>query len=343
MHRTSVDSYRCPYTGERLRLEDAQESGGEIVSASLLSEGGLRYGVVDGIAHVIQPDRETYSPEETREAAYYEATARDYDAVIDWLFKSFREDETTSRAKMIDLLELRPDSRVLETGAGTCRDTIEIAHRLGAAGKLFVQDLSPSMLAIGRDRMRASGVLDGAHGTVEFIIGNATRLPFPDDSLDAAYHFGGFNLFSDKKTALREMARVVRPGGKVVVGDEGMAPWRRHTEYGAILMNSNKLYQYEPRLEDLPENAREAGVRWLIGDAFYVIDFRVGDGAPDIDLDLPIQGRRGGTHRTRYYGVLEGVTPDAKRMAEEAAHASGVTMHEWLDRAVREAAQARKS
>lgn len=338
MQRAVTETYRCPYTGEHLHVEGAPDQSGDVAHGSLVSESGLQFPVVDGIAHLIRPEKESYSPEEEREKEYYEATARGYDDVIEWLFTSFREDEQTIRGRMIDLLEIAPDHRVLETGAGTCRDTVEIAKRLGPRGELFVQDLSPQMLSIGRERMRAAGLLDGAHGRIEFIIGNATRLPFADDALDAAYHFGGFNLFSDKKTALREMARVVRPGGKVVVGDEGIAPWRRHTEYGAILMNSNKLYTYEPKLEDLPENARDGGVRWLIGDAFYVIEFRVADGPPSIDLDLPIQGKRGGTHRTRYFGTLEGVTPEAKQMAHDAAAASGLSVHEWLDRTVRTAA-----
>jgi ubiquinone/menaquinone biosynthesis C-methylase UbiE len=338
MRRAAVETYRCPYTGETLRLEVAQESGGEVAQGSLVSTGGLEYPVVDGMAQLIQADRESYSPEEAREREYYEATARSYDTVLDWLFQSFHEDEAAVRDRMIDLLELAPTHRVLETGAGTCRDTVRIAQRLGPNGELFVQDLSPSMLSIGRDRMRAGGALDGSHGRVEFFIGNAAQLPFSDDSLDAAYHFGGFNLFSDKKKALAEMARAVKTGGKVVVGDEGIAPWHRHDEYGAILMNSNQLYTYEAPLDCLPECARDASVRWLIGSAFYVIEFRVGDGPPEVDLDLTIHGRRGGTHRTRYFGKLEGVTPEARRMAEEAAEASGLSLHEWLDRAVRAAA-----
>jgi ubiquinone/menaquinone biosynthesis C-methylase UbiE len=330
VHRAAVEAYRCPYSGETLRQED---------DGTLVSESGLRYPVVDGIAHLIQADRESYGPEQEREKEYYEATARSYDAVLDWLFRSFYEDEDAVRDKMIDLLSLEPGHRVVETGAGTCRDTVRIAERLGPDGELFVQDLSPSMLSIGRDRMGAEGCLDGSHGRVEFFIGNAERLPFPDDSLDAAYHFGGFNLFGDRRRALAEMARVVRVGGRVVVGDEGIAPWHRHDEYGAILMNSNKLYAYEAPLECVPECARDASVRWLIGSAFYVIAFEVGDGPPKVDLDLPIQGRRGGTHRTRYFGTLEGVTPEAKRLAEEAAEASGLSVHEWLDRAVRDAAE----
>jgi SAM-dependent methyltransferase len=186
--------------------------------------------------------------------------------------------------------------------------------------------------------MREAGGLDGSSGRVDFFIGNAARLPFADGFFDAAYHFGGLNVFSDKKRALAEMGRVVRVGGKVVVGDEGMAPWRRDTEYGAILMNSNQLYSNVPPLDALPEYARDARVQWVIGDAFYVLDFRVGDGPPQVDFDLPILGKRGGTHRTRYYGTLEGVSLEAKEMAQKAADAAGLSLHEWMDRAVRTAA-----
>jgi ubiquinone/menaquinone biosynthesis C-methylase UbiE len=342
VHRAAIETYRCPYSGDTLRL-DGEHAGGEITHGVLVSAGGLEYPVVEGMPHLVQPERESYSPEEAREKEYYEATARSYDEVIDWLFESFYENEDAVRGKMIDLLQLAPADRVLETGAGTCRDTVGIAERLGPEGELFAQDLSPAMLSIGRDRMRAKGLLNGSHGRVEFSIGNAARLPFPDGYFDAAYHFGGFNLFSDQKQALAEMARVVRVGGKVVVGDEGVAPWLRRSEYGAILINSNQIYDYSPPLEAVPECARDAAVRWLIGSAFYVVDFRVAEGPPEVDLDLPIHGRRGGTHRTRYYGALEGVTPEAKRMAEEAAGASGLSVHEWLDRAVRAAADATSS
>jgi SAM-dependent methyltransferase len=165
------------------------------------------------------------------------------------------------------------------------------------------------------------------------------RLPFPDGYFDSAFHFGGLNLFSDKRQAILEMARVVRVGGRVVVGDEGLAPWLRETEYGKILMNSSTLYAYSAPLDCVPPGARNAAVRWFLGNAYYLIDFEVGTGTPRIDLDLPINGRRGGTHRTRYYGTLEGVTPETKQLVSKAAAQSGLTIHEWLDRAVRERAK----
>jgi ubiquinone/menaquinone biosynthesis C-methylase UbiE len=338
VNRAALDAYRCPYSGDELSLEGADEAGGEIVRASLVSAGGLDYAVLDGVPHLIHSDRESYSPEEARENEFYEATARRYDAAVDWLFQAFFEDEAEVRGRMVDLLELAPGDRVLETGAGTCRDTVTIAGRLGPDGELFVQDLSPNMLSIGRARMLDAGLLDRSHGRTEFFVGNAAHLPFPDRFFDAAYHFGGFNVFTDRRKALAEMARVVRVGGKVVVGDEGLAPWHRGTEYGAMLTTSHPPYVNAAPLDLLPECASDAGVRWVMGNAFYVVDFRVGDGPPIVALDLPIPGTRGGTFRTRYHGALEGVTVEARELAERGAAASGLSLHEWLDRAVRAAA-----
>lgn len=326
MNTDKSTKYRCPYTHEPLTRE----------SERLVAPNGRAYRIEDGIPFLINFAEESFSPEEEREHAYYQASSDSYDAVMDWVFKSFCESEDKFRGTMIDLLGLKPGDRVLETGAGTCRDSVHIGRRLGPNGELFVQDLSSHMLAIGRRRMQTSA---RELPRTEYFVGNAARLPFPDRCFDAAFHFGGINLFTDRAKAIAEMARVVRVGGKVVFGDEGLAPWLRSTTYGEILQNSNKLYRYTPPIELLPECARDASLRWLLGNAYYVIDFRVGDGPPPLDLDLPIVGRRGGTHRSRFYGNLEGVTPEAKVLAERAAQASGLSLHEWLDRAVRSAAR----
>lgn len=334
MRRAAADRYRCPYTREPVALEAGP--GADVRAGRLVGPGGRAYPIADGIPHLIDWAAETLSPEEEREHAYYQAASKSYDDVMDWVFRSFHEDENAFRGKMIDLLELRPGARVLETGAGTCRDSVHIARRLGPAGEQFVQDLSPHMLAVGRERMEAQA--DGGPRT-EFFVGNAAHLPFADGTFDAAFHFGGINLFTDPGRCIAEMTRVVRVGGKVVFGDEGLAPWLRNTLYGEILRNSNKLYRHRPPTDGLPECARDVCLRWLLGNAYYVIDFRVGDGPPPLDLDLPIVGRRGGTHRTRFYGTLEGVTVEAKEMAEVAARSSGLSLHDWLDRAVRSAAE----
>jgi ubiquinone/menaquinone biosynthesis C-methylase UbiE len=338
MDRQAAGVYRCPYSQQPLTLEDDSGANGEVLSGALVAGSGRRYPIKGGLPFLISAEDECFGDEEKREHEYYQATSHSYDSVLDWVFKSFHEDEAEVRGKMVDLLELEPNHRVLETGGGTCRDSLHIARRLGPAGEFFVQDLSANMLELGRHKAKEAASREKLSCQMEFFVGNAAHLPFPDGYFDAAFHFGGLNLFTDKKKALAEMARVVRVGGKVVAGDEGVAPWHRNTTYGDILMNSSKLYQFHAPIDCLPECARDGCVRWVLGNAYYLLEFRVGEGHPRIDLDLPIQGKRGGTHRTRYYGVLEGVTVEAKNMVLKAAEASGMTIHAWLDTAVRKEA-----
>lgn len=299
-HETAL-KYRCPYSGLVLDLTAAQEQDGEVVTGTLTADGNTTYPLVNGIPRLISEDDEVFSEEEKRENEYYELTAREYDAIMDWMFRSFNENEAKVRAGMVDLLNTGKGSRVLETGAGTCRDSMHIVKTLEGRGEVFIQDLSPSMLSIGRDRLQKG--LDAKDVKPEFFVGNAVHLPFPDGYFDAAFHFGGLNVFSDRKAAIAEMARVVRAGGKVVFGDEGLAPWRRETEYGQILMNSSKLYSHEPPIQLLPENARDVAMRWIIGDAYYLIDFVVAD-APALEMDMVIPGKKGGTHRSRWADEL---------------------------------------
>jgi SAM-dependent methyltransferase len=174
---------------------------------------------------------------------------------------------------------------------------------------------------------------------IEFARATGYYLPFRDDYFDAVYHMGGLNTFADIKRAFSEMARVTRPGGRIVIGDESMPPWLRDTQFGKILMNSNPAYRHEPPFADLPVEARNVVLRWIVGGVFYAFEFEVGTGEPPADFDFEIPGRRGGTHRTRFYGQLEGVTPEAKALAERARSKSGKSMHRWLTDAILQASR----
>jgi hypothetical protein len=71
---------------------------------------------------------------------------------------------------------------------------------------------------------------------------------------------------------------------------------------------------------------------------FYLIDFIVGDGPPTGNFDYPIPGPRGGTLRSRYLGQLEAVTLETKELAHKAHTKRGLSMHDWLESVVKEAA-----
>lgn len=224
----------------------------------------------------------------------YDKQAINYDIGIDWLFNAFYEKQDKLREQMVELLKLKRGCRVLDAGCGTGSDSVHIARRIGPEGKLFAMDISRGMLQQARMKLAE------AQPEVTFLLGNASHLPLADGACDAVFHFGGLNVFAEKGKALSEMVRVTRTGGKVVVGDEGIAPWLRRRLLGRILIKANALYKHRPPLHLLPANARNVCVRWILGNAFYVIDFRVGD-PPEVNLDLPIPGK-GDTLRSRYYG-----------------------------------------
>jgi ubiquinone/menaquinone biosynthesis C-methylase UbiE len=335
MKRTLLDVYTCPTSHARLELKG--DGGSEIVAGELTSASGAIYPIEDGIPNFLSLEMLSAS-EKATEAEYQFVADRIYDVAVDWLFASFYEDEDKVRESMIDLLAIEPGQKVLEIGCGTGRDSFRIARRVGR-GAFFVQDLSKNMVHKTRQRLENDRQRLGLECDINYFVSSGTQLPFPDGYFDSAFHFGGFNNFTEQKKSMAEFARIVRKGGKIVVGDESVPPWLENTEFGEIVTTNNAMFKYKIPLDSLPPNARDVVVRWVLGGCFYLIEFKVGEGTPPLNLDLPHAGWRGGTMRTRYFGRLEGVTPEAKKMAIEAAKRSGVSVYEWLDKLVRQAAK----
>jgi ubiquinone/menaquinone biosynthesis C-methylase UbiE len=274
-----------------LVLEAAADDGSDLTDGNLRCVCGRSYAIENGIPNLSYPNQLLPSDEEFKQK--YNEGAEKYDAGLDWLFASFYESEDEVRSAMLDLLELRPDARALEVGCGTGKDSLHITARLNETGELYVQDISSGMLQIAKRRLAES------RAPVEYFLGNAAYLPFDDGYFDCAFHFGGLNTFGELERSLAEITRVVRVGGKVVVGDEGVAPWLREKTFGRVLMNANPLYEHTPPLQHLPETARDVRLRWILHNAFYVIDYSVDSGPPKVDLDLPIPGK-GDSLRSRY-------------------------------------------
>ncbi len=335
MKKEAAEFYRCPYSGSQLDLVVEHAEGDHVVSGALINASGHKYLIRDGVPYFRDPSREPMGETEKKQFDYYESTSAAYDSALDWLFRTFSEEEDAVRSRLIQPLELEKARCVLEIGAGTCRDSIRIASRMSIGSRLFLQDFSPSILHVGRERMRRAQPFDCA---LEYFVGGAGHLPFADAAHECLYHFGAFNVFPSQQRALAEMTRVVRPGGRIVFGDESLAPWLRKTEYGAILLDANPLYADEVPIDILPESARSVRLEWLLGNAFYFVTLDVGEGPPPLELDLPIPGPRGGTLRSRHHGRIEGVLPEAKGLAEQEARRLGISLYDWLDHAIRKAA-----
>jgi demethylmenaquinone methyltransferase/2-methoxy-6-polyprenyl-1,4-benzoquinol methylase len=116
------------------------------------------------------------------------------------------------RRRAVDLAQVGAGERVLDVATGTGDLALELARRVGPGGAVVASDFSEEMLARARAKLPDAG---GAPVTFEW--GNALELPYADGEFAAVTVGFGARNFSDLDRGLREMTRVVRPGGRVVV------------------------------------------------------------------------------------------------------------------------------
>lgn len=115
------------------------------------------------------------------------------------------------RARTADVTGLGPGDDALDVCCGTGDLALELRRRVGPAGRVVGLDFSAPMLELAA---RKSGA---AQTAVEWVEGNALELPFGDASFDAATVGFGVRNVADVPSAIGEMARVVRPGGRVAI------------------------------------------------------------------------------------------------------------------------------
>ncbi|MCL5997398.1 MAG: methyltransferase domain-containing protein [Chloroflexi bacterium] len=108
----------------------------------------------------------------------------------------------------------RPGERVVDVGSGAGLDSLIAARMVSPAGQVVGVDMTPAML----EKARRGAVEIGLHN-VSFRQGLAEALPVPDEWADVVTSNGVLNLMPDKSAALREMARVLKPGGRLQIGD----------------------------------------------------------------------------------------------------------------------------
>lgn len=171
------------------------------------------------------------TPRKRHALGLFEGLPRWYDQV--GAVMSFGQDPRWRRA-LVDAVDPRPGQRILDVASGTGMVAFALAAR--ADCEVTGLDQSPDMLNVARERF-------GGNRAITLVQGEAEHLPFADGTFDALSFTYLLRYVDDPAATMRELARVVKPGGRIGMLEFGVpqrprlrALWRIHTRVGLPLI-----------------------------------------------------------------------------------------------------------
>jgi ubiquinone/menaquinone biosynthesis C-methylase UbiE len=174
-------------------------------------------------------------------AEYFNKMAMAWDA-------KHTETDAEKLRKMAARLEIASGSSVLDAGCGTGVFVPHLTEKIGDKGRLTCLDAACEMLNLARGK--------GFGGNIEYVCADIENTKLPDETFDAAVCYSSFPHFHDKPAALKEIARLLRPGGRLFIGHSSS---RSHI---------NERHARMPQManDTIPD---EAGMRELLSTAGF--------------------------------------------------------------------------
>lgn len=215
-----------------------------------------------------------YEEKQERVADIFSQVAPSYDRMNDIMSLGTHR---LWKRHLVRLAAIRPDYKICDIASGTGDVARLLAQQVDSAcdGHVIMSDINPAMLAYGYDKIFDAGLAD----CVTAVEANAEQLPFNDNQFDVATMVFGLRNVSDKKQALSELRRVVKPGGTALVMEFSkprsacvasvydryafsMIPY-----FGERFANDRQSYQY------LVESIRRHPDQETLKQWFYEVDF----------------------------------------------------------------------
>ena len=201
--------------------------------------------------------REHYAQAAVGVLANQAAACCDEPGIGSELYSALQRDELPDGAVLASLgcgnptavAELHPGERVLDLGSGGGIDVLLSAKRVGPTGRAIGLDMTDEMLALARRNAAEAGATN-----VEFLKGHIEEIPLPADSIDVVISNCVVNLAADKGAVFAEIARVLRPGGRIgiadIVADDALTPEQRaeRGSYVGCIAGALSFSEYESGL-----------------------------------------------------------------------------------------------
>jgi arsenite methyltransferase len=146
--------------------------------------------------------------------------------------------------------DLHEGERVLDLGSGGGIDVLLSAKRVGPTGRAFGLDMTDEMLALAQRNAAEAGATN-----VEFLKGHIEAIPMPAESIDVVISNCVVNLAADKPSVFREIARVLKPGGRIgisdIVADDALTPEQRaeRGSYAGCIAGALSVSEFHAGLE----------------------------------------------------------------------------------------------
>ena len=172
----------------------------------------------------------------------------------------------------IAVAELHEGERVLDLGSGGGIDVLLSARRVGPTGKAYGLDMTDEMLALAAANAAQAGVTN-----VEWLKGQIEAIPLPANSIDVVISNCVVNLAADKPAVFREIARVLRPGGRIgisdIVGDDTLTAEERleRGSYADCIAGALSFTEYRSGLEAAGLTEVSLAISHTVADRMYSV------------------------------------------------------------------------